>query len=467
MPVFDQFSIGGSAMRAFRLGMNIAGYNVANANTPGFSRRRVELGTMSIVSVPGGYSGMGVDVSSLHRVRDPFLDFAVRRESTRFGFDSSRADILGALEPALGEVDTAALRSSISDFFDALENLSIQPNDGAIRQDVVSAAQRLAGTLRQTDNHLAESRRAADDKAVAQVDRINAIVDRLSQSNVEIVGLEAGGKEASDVRDERDRLLDELSGLIPARAVEENNGEIAVFIDGTGDTLVSGSTAHKLEISRDSEGMARVQVSRSGEIVDLTGVIRSGSLGGYLSARDDDLPVYRDQLNQLASNLVTEFNQIHTSGFDRNGDPAGNLFEPDPPGANAAAAIHVNPAIVENSDLFAAADAPGEPGNNTLILQMLDLRTAGVSGLQGLTFTGFAADIIADVGRDRATAEASEEASAVIVDSLEGKRQGISAVSLDEEAANLAKWQQSFDAAARFMQTVNRITETALNLIPG
>ncbi|MDQ7088978.1 MAG: flagellar basal body protein [Acidobacteriota bacterium] len=199
MGVFDQYSIGTSAMRAFRLGMNIAGYNVANANTPGFSRRRVELGTMATIAVPGGYAGMGVDVESLHRIRDPFLDFAVRRESTRFGFDSSRAEVLGGLEPALGEVDSAALRASISSFFDSLENLAIQPDDSAIRQDVVSAASYMASTIRQVDGFIGESRRNADDKAVEQVDRINEVLSRLSRLNLEVTGLEAGGQEASDV----------------------------------------------------------------------------------------------------------------------------------------------------------------------------------------------------------------------------------------------------------------------------
>ncbi|HHN74035.1 MAG TPA: flagellar hook-associated protein FlgK, partial [Acidobacteria bacterium] len=391
MGVFDQYSIGTSAMRAFRLGMNVAGYNVANANTPGFSRRRVELGTMATIAVPGGYSGMGVDVESLRRIRDPFLDFAVRRESTRFGFDSSRAEILGALEPALGEVDSAALRASISSFFDSLENLAIQPGDSAIRQDVVSAASQMAATIRQVDGFINQSRRSADEKATAQVERINEILDRLASANLEVTGLEAGGQEASDVRDQRDRLLDELSQMIPVRSVEQDNGQISVYLEGSGDTLLAGTSARSLQISRDADGLARILADRSGELVDLTDSLRGGSLGGYLASRDEDLTSYRQQLDTLAASLIEEVNAVHRTAYDQAGVTGRNLFEPDPPGSNPAAAIRVNAEILDDPSKLATANAPGEPGNNEAVLTMLDLRTAGISGLGGLTFTGAAA----------------------------------------------------------------------------
>ncbi|MDQ7088979.1 MAG: flagellar basal body rod C-terminal domain-containing protein [Acidobacteriota bacterium] len=255
--------------------------------------------------------------------------------------------------------------------------------------------------------------------------------------------------------------------MIPVRAVEQDNGQVSVFLEGSGDTLLAGTSAHPLEIGRDADGLARILVDRSGERVDLTDTLRGGALGGYLAARDEHLTSYREQLDLLAATLIEEFNAVHRGAYDQAGDTGRNLFEPDPPGDNAAAAIRVNAEILDDPTKLGTADAAGEPGNNVAVLAMLDLRTAGISGLSGLTFTGYAADVIANVGRDLAAADAATEASEVIVGSLELKRQSVSAVSLDEEAANLARWQQSFEAAARFLQTVNRVTETALNLIPG
>ncbi len=467
MTVFDHFSIGRSAMRAFRLGMNTAGYNVANSQTPGFSRRRIELGTMPTVQVPGGLSGLGVDVMAVRRMRDPFLDFATRRELGRLGADSGRSGVLSALEPALGEVQSAELRNSFSNLFDSIETLTTQPDNISVREDVIANAQQLALTIRRTDSKLVESRTDADNRVVQTVERSNEILGRLAQTNQALVEEESSGSEASDLRDERDNLTDELAGLVAIRTVETPNGTINVYLDETGDTLLSANSPRSLVLTPNSEGVNRITISRGGEKIDLTDRLRSGQLGGLLQVRDHDVSGYRDRLNTLASSVIDEFNAIHESGYDLNGDAGANLFEPDPPGAGAASAIQVNDVVETDPRKLALADAPGAPGKNEMVLQMLALRESGLSALDNRSMIGFAADILASVGHDVAQSDASREASQSIVDSLDLKRQTLSGVSLDDEAADLVRWQQSFQAAAKFMQTVNQVTESALSILGG
>lgn len=467
MTVFSQFAIGRTAMRAFRLGMNLSGYNVANANTPGFSRRRLELGPLPTIAVPGGWAGMGVDVVSVHRVRDPFLDFATRREMGRLGADTARAEILAAMEPMFGEVGTNELQGALTNFFDSLESLSVQPDDPAVRENVLAAGREVAATFHRLDTYLVESRRSANQQVADKVDRVNDILDRLSQINVELLGLEAGGGEASDLRDERDRLVDELSGLLSIRTVEADNGQVSVYLEETGDTLLAGELAHPLETFQDAEGMHHVTVRRGGEQVDLTERLRGGALGGYLEVRDEDVPGYRERLDTLAAELAREVNAVHSSGYGLDGSTGLAFFVPDPPSDHMASAIQVNARIEEDPRRIAAADAPDEPGNNAIALQLAALREEPVGGLGGHSFAGYGADLMAAIGRDTASADASRQAGETIVDSLDLKRQQVAGVSLDEEAADLAKWQQSYQAAARYMQTVNRVTEMALGLLAG
>jgi flagellar hook-associated protein 1 FlgK len=466
MALFHSFSIGRTALQAFKQGLDVAGYNVANAHTPGFSRRRVELGQMMATSGSGGALGMGVEVSSVRRIRDPFLDFAVRREMGRLGRDESRAEILGALEPMLGEVETATLRTSLSDLFDAIESLAVQPDDMAIRENVIGAAGNVAETIQRTDRFIVENQKEADERLGAAVESANAILEQLAQINQEIAGIEAGGDEASSLRDQRGRLLDELGKLVEVRAVENEDGQVSVYMDATGDTLLSRRTAHPLQMEFDAQGFRHVTASRGGEIVDLSSKIRSGKIGGYLKARDEDLAGYREQLDALASAIITEFNAVHQGGFDLNGDAGQALFQPDPPGDHAAAAIRLNASIRQDARLLATGDVPGEPGNNNAALALLELREKSVGSLSGRSLTDYSADLISAVGTDHSAVTASQQASETIVDSLESKRQSISGVSLDEEAADLARWQQSFDAAARYLQAVNRLTEISLSIAP-
>lgn len=467
MTVFDHFAIGRSAMRAFRLGMNISGYNVANSQTPGFSRRRIELGTMPSVMVPGGLSGTGVDVIAVKRLRDPFLDFAARREFGRLGADESRAGVLAALEPALGEVESAPLRASLSGLFEALQTLSTQPDSTSGRHEVVTAAQELASTFRRTAATFTESRQDADERIADAVTRVDDILTRLAQINQELAEQESSGEEASDLRDERDRLTDELSNLVAVRTVQNENGAVNIYLDETGDTLLAGTLARGLTVVEDVSGLNRIQISRGGESVDLTDRLRSGAIGGLVKVRDVEIVSYREQLDTLASAVISEFNAIHESGYDLDGQPGLNLFDPDPPGSGAAIAIQVNAVIENDPRKLVTSSEPNEPGNTEILLDLIGLGESAFGSLDGRTFVGYAADVVAAVGHDLAEADAAREASRSIVDSLDLKRQSLSGVSLDDEATDLVRWQQSFQAAAQFMRTVNEVTQTALSILGG
>lgn len=464
--MLNYFVIGRTAMQAFRMGMDLTGYNVANAHTPGYSRRRVELGTLSpALPTPGGWSGTGVDVMSVRRVRDPFIDSAMRREFGRLGSDDARAAVLTGLEPTFGEVDAAPLQQALSGLFDAFETLTVQADDPAAREHVLAAAEGLAEEMRRSDAALLEARRSADGRVRQTVGRINEIVTQLAQINRDMPQMESMGDEASDLRDQRDLLLDELSGLVGSRAVENEDGTVSVFLAETGDVLMTGTTPHPLRITETADGLAEVQISRGGEAVNLTNVLGgSGRLGGLLAVRDEQIVGYRATLDQLASTVITEINARHQAGFDLDGNAGLPLFEPDPPGAHPAAAMAVNAVVAQDPRRIAAASAPGEPANNENVLGILELRGEALGVLGGKTLAEYTGQLIASVGRDTAAADASAVASATIVESLELKRQRLSGVNLDEEAADLVRWQRSFEAAARFLQTVNEVSKVALNL---
>lgn len=465
MTVFDHLAIGRTAMRAFRIGMNVSGYNVANAATEGFSRRRVELGAMPTIEIRNGIIGMGVDVSGVHRVRDPFLDFAARREGARLGADSARQEILSAIEPALGEAEKTALSNSLTAFFDAFESLSTQPDNVASRANVLASAEALANSFHTTRRQFDESRRAADVRINEKIDRVNEILDHLQSMNVDMIAQEAGGAEASDLRDQRDQLLDELSGLIGVRTVEQENGQVSVFLEGTGDTLLATVSVRHLEKTVDATGLTHVVVNRGGELTDISATLRSGELGGYLKSRDEDVIGYRDMLDTLAASVITEVNAIHTTGFDLDGQAGLALFIPDPPGTDAAGSIAVNTAVSADVRRIAASSVAGASGNNEIANRLAKLRDTVLAGLGGRSLGEYGADIVAEVGRDVDTANVARDAGQAVVDSIESRRSQMSGVSLDEEAADLVRWQQSFQAAARFLQTANQVISDTLDML--
>lgn len=463
MGVFDYISISRTALGAFRQGMNIAGYNVANANTEGYSRRVMQLGPTQTVEVRNGIIGTGVDVTGVKRQRDAFLDFATRRELGRMGTDKSREEILSALEPVLGGTDSAGLTTALTSFFDSFETLSVQPDSPSSRANVVAQADNLASTLNRVDAQFDEAQRNADSRVVATLDRVNAILVQVRQINLDITSQEAGGAEASDLRDQRDKLLDELSQKVPVRIVEANNGQTSVFLDSTGDPLLAGVSMRQLQAVKTADGFTHVSIDRGGEITDISGALGGGELGGYLEARDTDIASYRTQLDTLASVIANQFNTVQKAGFDHAGNAGVAMFVPDPPGAHAAAAIRINSAVEADPNLVAASSAAGEAGNNSNALAFVALRTRTLASLGDQTISGYAAGVIAGVGTDVKSVSAGLEASQTIVDSLDQQRSAISGVSLDEEAADLVRWQQAFQASARFLQMSNQMIDEVLN----
>ncbi len=465
MGTFDYMAIGVSALRAFKMGITVAGYNVANAQTDGFSKRRISLLAMPSVAVTHGQIGTGVDIASVTRDRDTFLDFSVRREYARTGSDTSRKEVLSALEPSLGDVQNPLLGGALSNLFDAFETLAVQPSDPAARANVVARAGSLASTFQNLDSQMDASQRSADQHVQDKVQRVNEILGQLKQMNVDVLSQEAGGAEASDLRDQRDTLVDELSQILAVRTVQQKNGQVNVFLESSGDPLLSSASVNPLQLTKDAGGFSRVGVNRAGQLVDISDATRSGQLGGYLKARDTDIAGYRTQLNTLAANVITEMNAIHQAGYDLDGTQGVALFQPDPPGANAAAAIHVNAVLVQDPRKLAAADAPNENSNNANVLRFIDLRTKNLAALGGLAIGDYASTLTGNVGRDVQASTTAAQAGQQLISSYESKRQSVSGVNLDEEASDIIKWQQAYQAAAQFLKTTNDLINTTLTAL--
>ncbi len=465
MSLFNPFGIGLSALRAFRLGLDATGYNIANATTPGFSRRRVSLSSLYDPAAGGMVqAGFGVR-AEVSRVRDPFLDFAVRREMTRLGADDSRAQMLGVLEPVFGPVDSAPLQQALSRFFGAADGLSANPENLSVRTEFTAAAGQLAATIRNTAGQIDAAREEIDGRVVETVGQVNDLLDRIARLNDQVVAQEAGGAEAANLRDERGQLLDQLARLVPARVVIDEQGIANVYLTDSGDALVTAAGARPLELGVDSAGMHRVLARRASAGLDVTDQLRGqGKLGGLIESRDVHVAAYRTELDRFAATLVSEVNARHTAGFDLDGNAGLALFEPDPPGAGTASTITVNAGIAADPRLVAAAGVAGAPGDNRAALELAGLRGLGLSGLDGSSLNGFLSEMIADVGRDVAAASTERDASAAVVEAFEARRAEASGVSLDEEAANLVLWQRSYEAAARFLQTMDEVIQVALQL---
>jgi len=424
--------------------------NVANVNTPGYSRQVPVLVTCDPIVEDNLTFGAGVNLKTIENVRDPILESQIQQETQTQGQ-------LDALVSALSETQTSFTSTSgdigtvISNFFDSLNELSTSPADLSLRQNVLTAAGNVATAFNVTSHNLTSQRTYLDASVQQTVGQINQLTQQIAQLNQQISNLENVGQNAGTFIDQRTQLIDQLSSLIDVSVIPTDNTLTLTTASGT--PLVAGYRSFSLSTSLDPSGVQRIFAQG----LDITTSIVAGQLGGLLAARDQQIPAIQQQLDTLAAGLASSVNQVQGNGFDLNGNPGTNLFSPLP-ASGAAATLSLaftDPALL-------AASSDGTSGSNGNLEAMYALRNQGI--IAGQSPTDYYAGIVFNVGNAASNASAQQSASSLVLQQLNDQRASISGVSLDQEAANMMQYQQAYAASAEVIRSINSMLETVINM---
>jgi len=464
MDLFGALELGKRSLLTYQSALNVTGQNIANVGTEGFTRRRIDLQPGFSQPVRGGFLGTGVDVARIASVRDSMVERQLRGETARSGFLDSRHGALRGVLAAVDESSSPGVGAALSAMFDAFSALATQPENPALRRTAVEAGNRVAQKLNETWNRLDGQRADLDAQIEILAAGANDLTTRIASLNKQIAIQESGGREASDLRDVRDRAVSELARIVDITAFEDQRGNVQISLASTGDPLVSTDTATALSAVPDParNGLAAVTLVRAGVAVDLSPRLRGGRLGGLLEARDDVVTASQADLDLLASSIMSEVNTLHRAGFDLSGAAGLDLFT-SAAGVGAAAGITLNAGILADPTLLAAAATPS-PGDSGTAIAISELRKTRLAGLGSATPATFLGAAVGRVGFETAGTEASLAAQQDLLISLQARRDEVSGVSLDEEAVRLSQYQAAYTAAARFIQTIDELTQVALSL---
>lgn len=324
MSILGLMNIGKSAIFASQAALNVAGHNIANVNTPGYTRQEVILETATpIVPLAGGYIGIGVAVSAIERRYDRFVESQLLGQEKSFGKSTAMDQVFAQVEQVFNDFGGAGLSRNLQAFFDAWGSLSANPEDAAQRSVLLSRADALAGAVKTMDRSLAATVEGINDDIDAAVGRINGIAGDIALLNGRIVEAEAGGTaSANDLRDARDKLAAELSGLAGVDTLEDARGSLAVYLGMR--SLVDGESAVPLTAAPDASG--NLQLSLSGQ--DLASGSVDGRLGGLLASRDTIESGLLSGLRRLAAVLTKETNLLHRAGYGLDGSTGNDFFAP-------------------------------------------------------------------------------------------------------------------------------------------
>lgn len=451
--LFGSISVALSSMLAHQSAISVTANNVSNINTPGYSRQRAELTEGPAVFNGAQMVGTGVNMDSITSLRDRVLELRIDAEKQEQGSLQAQVDSLGDIE-ILFSSDVENIGDSITKFFNSLSELSANPSSIPLRQDVLMTASNLANRFQNTAATLQQRQFNLDLDIQKSVDEVNQISVELASLNSQIASHGSVGEDQMGALvDRRMSLLQQLSGLMGNQVTQGDDGITVTVANGS--PIVVGSRAFALTAGRVADGSMQIKIGAD----DITASISGGKLAGYLEVRGTTIPRIAGQLDKLASDLANSFNSAHRQGFDLNGAPGTDFFVPPPAattGAAASFALNIsNPALL-------AASSDGTAGSNGNLNHLVAVReqpnTNGDRPLDQYARIAF------NIGSEIANAQTELNASELISDQLSSQRGAISGVSLDEEAADLVRFQRAYEAAARVLSVISDLTEISVNL---
>jgi flagellar hook-associated protein 1 len=410
--------------------LDTTGHNIANANTPGYSRQSAVLAAAPALRVPAGALqtgggadlGAGVDVQAYQRVRDLFLDAQYRSQSTVLGDNSATAGALDRAELALAEPSDNGLSALLGKFFSAWSDLANSPESPAARQALVDQATTLAGAFASLDTQLDTVKSDAQSQYAAITGPsgdVASMASEVASLNGAIAAAQQGGTTPNDLLDRRDALLDKLSSLARVNVVDLGGGSVEVDFGDAAQPLVSGTTVTWPQSLATPGGQ-------------LGALLRVSQPGGTIDS-------YKSDLDGVVTQLANAVNAAHSS----------------PPFFTYSAASPASTLTVNVTASTVVAGSGGAPGANDVAL--------AVAGLRGGTAEQSYSALVTRIGSDLRNAQRTQANAQVLVDSVDDRRQSVAGVSMDEEMTNLVRFQRGYQASARAMTTMDDLLDTLIN----
>jgi flagellar hook-associated protein 1 FlgK len=372
MSLFEGLNVATRGLSAAQLAINVTGQNITNAGTDGYTRKRIEQHAEWRRDGSYGQMGFGVEVYSINRVRDQFLDRLVNDEYTRYGYYSIKDTTYARLEDIFNEPSEHALNSLLNDFWNGWADVHNNPESAGAREALRSTTESLTGQFHSLMTQLRSYKETMNDEIEARVHKINQITAGIYRCNVIISGSENTiGNKANDTRDQRDKLLEELAKLVDVDYFEDEHGILTV--SSNGQMLVSQAKNHELVMKRtelkEEDGYQYSRVDVSFELTGTSFIPKQGELRALMDVRDVDIPKYENYVNELARGLITEVNKIHQSGYALSGLSYIDFFDGEQENFSAAK-IKLGQAIKNDINNIAAG-----VGGKVISVDMRDFKS--------------------------------------------------------------------------------------------
>ncbi len=455
-------SIGKSGLSASKSQLAIASFNVANAQTPGYSRRIQDLSANSVL-------GLGVSISDPYAVKNQILAKSLLGSLGDMGFQKGKVDSLALVTEAFNDLDGIGLASSINDFQTALDLLAANPAGTAERQGVLGSALQLSASFSTTRQQIQDGITATVATAQSAADDVSLKAQKVLSLNKKIQALHADGQDIGTLVDQRDALLTELGQLMDIQVVNQSDGTVMVYTNA-GQALVTAESASTITVSDvgpSPDYAVEVTITKGdGTSQGAIGGNVGGELGGLVDTVNKELGPALETIDQMAFFFMAAFNVQHQVGFAADGSTGNDFFELPASVAGAASNVKVSDDVDGKPDKIAAASSGDEvPGGNGNVLFLADVPDQPFVLPSGLSVNETFEILTFDLAQAYQSAELGFELEASSAVQLETLLLSETAVSVDEELIAMAQANHAFEAASAVIQRTEQMSQTLLNMV--
>jgi len=469
--LFNALNAARTSLEVNQKSIEIIGNNISNVNTEGYSRQTAVLETYPAMNFGDFFIGQGVRITDVERDHNVFIEQQIITKSSDFGYQDSMTNPLAQMEQifTIGEDN---ISTDIDSFFDSLQELTADPSDLVLRNNVILQGDVLATSFNNAYDDLSNIQENINDTIFSKIETVNSTLAAIADLNDRIYSIEIQGQTANSARDEREKLIKEMAQAVGAQAYEDKNGMMSVVLPG-GLPLVQGNMA--MTITAETNGLDLDLMLQAGGVErQIDGSMVGGEFAGLLYLRDDFIPELKGDLDKLAYEIATQVNFQHMAGGALDSS-TGNLFFEMPPnydpavttpgadqyeGAARAMAVAITDPVKVAAGAASTDVAPGDNTNALLLSNIGDVYL--VDGTD--TFTSMYGKIAAKVGVEASQNDLNLQGAEDALVQLENFRDGFSGVSLEEEMISLIQFQRGFESSAKFLSTVDEMMSTIMSI---
>jgi len=449
------------ALAAQQFALTVTQRNIANANNPSYTRQKVIFTNSEESEVINGIPGAYIQSS-----RNQYLDYSVSRELQSSEEFDVMSEALRQIETLFSAENGDGLQKAITDFFGDFNRLTSTPEDLIARQQVITSAETLTSEFHRLHSGLQQLQISEDRTVPHIVNEINALTAEIASLNEKIPIAESDETgTAFTLRDERQKILEQLSGLMGISYYETESGAFTVTTK-QGGALVLENQNFDLETAPiPSSPFTGVQLNGT----DITANLNTGKLGGLIQIRDVTIAESLNTLDEMAATLITRVNEQHALGSDLDGLAGGDFFVPftqPSPGSIEGASWQIQVAVTDPR-LIAAASATGGPGNNENAQSMVAIADENLFSSSTETIKQFYAGFVYRIGSEAKAAEDNAATHLGVLQQLKNQRDADIGVNMDEEAINIIKYQKAYQASARYANTAIALSDEIIRLLGG